>query len=61
MVTKDEFEREWKEQKDEIKHILFDFGCIKADQYRIMANTVDLAYSGKSVGYIDLRQVLKVR
>ena len=60
MTTKSEFVEMWNNVEDNVKYVSFDFGWIKATNYRIISGFVELEEGGIEVGYIDLEEILEV-
>ena len=50
----------WNSVEDNVKYVSFDFGWIKATNYRIINGFVELEEGGIEVGYIDLEEILEV-
>ena len=60
MATQTEFVEMWNSVEDNVKYVSFDFGWIKATNYRIINGFVELEEGGIEVGYIDLEEILEV-
>ena len=60
MVTKEEFEREWKARDEGSKFIVLDFGWIAATRYRIEGELIELNYYTDKIATIDLGQIVRV-